>query len=73
MISCCMATSSRHPDTTSRPDFASVVHHLSLPDFKLLKWSEEDNISDPESATLGAELEKSQELYKDLQQAYTKV
>ena len=60
----------RHPDSSSRPDFVSVVQQLSLPDTKLLKWSEEDRGTDPEAATLGAGLEKAVELYKDLQEQY---
>ena len=60
----------RHPDSSSRPDFVSVVQQLSLPDTKLLKWSEEDKATDPEAATLGAGLDKAVDLYKDLQQRY---
>ena len=60
----------RHPDPYSRPDFVSVVQQLSLPDTKLLKWSEEDKATDPEAATLGAGLDKAVDLYKDLQQSY---
>ena len=62
----------RHPDSSSRPDFVSVLQQLSLPDTKLLKWSEEDKATDPEVATLGAGLEKAVDLYKDLQQSYYK-
>ena len=61
----------RHPDSSSRPDFVSVVQCLSLPDTKLLKWSEEDKAIDPEASTLGAGLDKATNLYKDLQQQYT--
>ena len=60
----------RHPDSSSRPDFVSVVQQLSLPDTKLLKWSEEDKATDPEAATLGAGLDKAVDLYKDLQERY---
>ena len=60
----------RHPDSSSRPDFVSVVQQLSLPDTKLLKWSEEDKATDPEAAMLGAGLDKVVDLYKDLQQKY---
>ena len=48
----------------------SVVQQLSLPDTKLLKWSEEDKATDPEAATLGAGLDKAVDLYKDLQKTY---
>ena len=60
----------RHSDSSSRPDFVSVVQQLSLPDTKLLKWSEEDKATDPEAATLGAGLDKAVDLYKDLQKTY---
>ena len=48
-----------------------MLQQLSLPDTKLLKWSEEDKATDPEAATLGAGLDKAVDLYKDLQQQYT--
>ena len=59
----------RHPEPSSRPSFVSVVQQLSVPDTKLLKWSE-DKATDPEAATLGAGLDKAVDLYKDLQQNY---
>ena len=62
----------RHPDPSNRPDFVSVVQQLSLPDTKLLKWSEEDKASDPEAATLGAGLDKAANLHKQLQEQYKK-
>ena len=60
----------RHPDPSCRPDFVSVVQQLSLPDTKLLLWSKEDRATDPEAATLGAELDKAMNLYKSLQEQY---
>ena len=61
----------RHPNSSDRPNFVSVVQQLSLPDTKLLKWSDEDKGSaDDEAAILGAGLEKSVDLYKDLQELY---
>ena len=60
----------RHPESSNRPDLVSMVQQLSLPDTKLLKWSEEDKATDPEAATLGAGLDKAVDLYKDLQQRY---
>ena len=48
----------------------SVLQQLSLPDTKLLKWSEEDKATDPEAATLGAGLDKAANLYMDLQKQY---
>jgi hypothetical protein len=47
-----------------------VVQQLSLPDTKLLKWSEEDKATDPEAATLGAGLDKAMNLHEDLQHKY---
>ena len=47
------------------------MQQLSLPDTKLLKWSEDDKAIDPEASTLGAGLERATELYKDLQEQYT--
>ncbi len=60
----------RHPEPSSRPDFVSVVQQLSLPDTRLLKWSEEDKATDPEAPTLGAGLDKAIDLYNDLQKRY---
>ena len=60
----------RHPESSSRPDFVSVVQQLSLSDTKLPKWSEEDKATDREAATLGAGLDKAVDLYKDLQEQY---
>ena len=48
----------------------SLVQQLSLPDAKLLKWSEEDRTTGTEAAMLGAALDKATELYKDLQEQY---
>ena len=61
----------RHPNSSDRPNFVSVVQQLSLPDTKLLKWSDKDKgTADTEAAILGAGLDKSVELYKDLQELY---
>ena len=38
---------------------------------KLLKWTEEDKAVHDMAATLGAELEAAQDLYKDLQVKYS--
>ena len=53
--------------TTERPEFLLVCKQLSLPDPKLLQWSEVDKDVHPEAAKLGADLLSAQELYKDLQ------
>ena len=60
----------RHPESSQRPSFLEVSRKLSLPDPKLLKWSEEDKAVHPEAAKLGADLLSAQELYKDLQTLY---
>ena len=61
----------RHPEPSQRPSFPEVTRQLSLPDPKLLKWSEEDKCVHPEAAKLGADLKCGQELYKDLQTRYS--
>ena len=60
----------RNPKTSGRPSFQDIAKWLSLPDTKLLKWSEEDKSVHPEAATLGADLLCGEELYKDLQVKY---
>jgi hypothetical protein len=60
----------RHPETSKRPNFSDIMQLFSLPDTKLLKWSEDDKTADPEAATLGADLVAGQDLYKDLQERY---
>ena len=40
----------------SLPSFQDIARQLSLPDTKLLKWSEEDKSVHPEAAKLGADL-----------------
>ena len=46
------------------------MERLSLPDTKLLKWSEEDKVADPEATKLGANLDAGLELFKDIQRRY---
>ena len=60
----------RNPESSQRPKFQDVSRQLSLPDLKLLQWSEEDKAVHPEAAKLGADLHAAQELYKDLQVKY---
>ena len=60
----------RHPVTSQRPKFQDVSRQLSMPDPKLLKWSEEDRAVHPEAAKLGADLFSAKELYEDLQTFY---
>ena len=60
----------RNPDTQARPSFIELTRQLSLPDTKLLKWSEEDKSVHPEAAQLGADLLCGEGLYKELQVKY---
>ncbi len=60
----------RNPVSSQRPDFIEIVQQLSLPDTKLLMWSDEDRSVHPEATKLGADLLCAQELFKDLQTKY---
>ena len=60
----------RHPVTSERPSFLDIVRQLSLPDTKLLKWTEEDKSVHPEAAQLGADLLCGEGLYQNLQNRY---
>ena len=60
----------RHPVTSERPSFQDISRQLSLPDTKLLKWTEEDKSVHPEAAQLGADLLCGEGLNKDLQTCY---
>ena len=64
----------RHPDPDSRPAFCNLMLLLlQRPDFQLLKWSEEDEATfSKKSRTLGGPLEDGEELYTELQNAYSK-
>ena len=53
-----------------RPTFTELMQAFSLPDTKLLRWSEEDRSVHPEASTLGAPLNYTQQLYMDLQENY---
>ena len=60
----------RNPDIAARPSFIELTQQLSLPDTKLLKWSEKDKSVHPEAARLGADLLCGEGLYKELQVKY---
>ena len=60
----------RHLAASGRPGFQDITRQLSLPDTKLLKWSEEDKSVHPEADKLGADLLYGEGLYKDLQVKY---
>jgi hypothetical protein len=62
----------RQSNTSQRPSFQDLTRQLSLPDTKLLKWSEEDKSVHPEAAQLGADLKCGEELYMDLQKHQTR-
>lgn len=65
VYSCC-----RHPTPFHRPSFPTTVQKLSMPDTKILQWLDEDKEAYPEASMLGAELDKSVDLYKDIQELY---
>ena len=60
----------RNSAPSERPSFQDIVRQLSLPDTKLLKWTEEEKSVHPEAAQLGADLLCGEGLYKDLQACY---
>ena len=60
----------RHPRTSSRPTFSTLLHTLSQNPTTLLNWTEEDRNVHPLAAVLGAPLEAGLGLYIDLQQVY---
>ena len=55
---------------SERPEFMIVSCKLTQPDSVLLNWSEEEKDSFSDADQLGASLEASQDLYKDLQDTY---
>ncbi len=46
------------------------MQEFSLPDTKLLRWTDEDRGAHPEATTLGAPLNYTEQLYMDLQESY---
>ena len=61
----------RHPETSGRPSFASLVSRLSQPENQLLKWTDRNkNVTHSQSTMLGAPLETASNLYSDLQNTY---
>ena len=55
---------------SDRPTFTELMQELSLPDTKILKWTEEDKMVHPEASVLGAQLHYAEDLYPDLQNSY---
>ena len=64
-ISIMCTTHYRSPVPSQRLNFSDISRQLSLPDTKLLQWSEEDRAIHPEAIKLGADLLCGQELHKD--------
>ena len=63
----------RHPDPDSRPVFCDLMLLLQLPDFQLLRWSEEDETTFSKKArVLGGPLKDGEELYTELQTIFSK-
>ena len=62
----------RNPSTEDRPTFRAVVSYFAQPDSALLRWAEEEQVSNPEARVLGAPAVSSADLYRDLQGRYVK-
>ena len=60
----------RHPKTSERPTFATLVFKLSQPDCKVLYFLASDEGIHRQASVLGAPLEAGQNLYLDLQNMY---
>lgn len=60
----------REPVPSYRLNFNEVSKQLSLPDTRLLKWSEEDKSANYEVATIRGDLKCALNLYVDLQLKY---
>ena len=61
----------RNDDTNLRPGFQEICALVHLPEFKVLKWSEEDLVRYGEEArTIGAPLAEGQTLFTKLQNTY---
>ena len=61
----------RHPNVEGRPIICEIVQQLQVPDYYVMRWSEEDmKMYSSEARTVGAPLESGHELYKDLQKIY---
>ncbi len=56
--------------TQGRPSFAKISTQLSLPDSKLLLWSDADKSVHPEVTKLGTNIQHAEHLYMDLQCQY---
>ena len=61
----------RNVDSESRPGFYEICSRLSLPEFKILKWSPEDRKAYSEQArSIGAPLEEGENMFIELQKTY---
>ena len=65
----------RNPDPMLRPKLCHTLVNLQQPDFRILKWSEEDlaTCDNEKAKVLGSSIEDGFCLYKDLQSAYSAV
>ena len=62
---------SRNEDPKQRPRFEEICALVHLPEFKVLKWSEEDLARYGEEArTIGAPLKAAEHLFAELQKSY---
>ena len=64
-----------NPTPASRPHFCDIITQLQQPDFRILRWKEEDlsACESEEAKIIGSPIEKGYSLYKDLQTSYLSV
>lgn len=61
----------RNGEAEARPWSYKICSQLNLPEFRVLKWSDEDVVSySEESRTVGAPLTEGETLYTELQKTY---
>ena len=62
----------RNPKPNLRPEFCEIVVALQQPDFRILKWTQNDlaTCDSEEAKVLGSPLEEGHCLYQDLQKMY---
>ena len=65
----------RNRTPTLRPRACDILISLQQPDFRIMKWSEEDLLTcDSQKArVIGSPIEEGYCLYKDLQKAYSTI
>ena len=67
---CSLLPHHRHPKTSSRPSFTTLVQIFSQAEADLLIWSEDDLSVHSQVSVLGAPLEAAKDLYPQLQTLY---